>query len=58
MAHPGKVEIGHKWTTWDVKLENYIESMVGVLGIPLYYVTRHNMPEGWTAANKHYRLKY
>ena len=58
VAHPGIGETGHKWTTWDVKWENYIHSMVGVLGIPLYYVTCCVMPAGWTAANKHNHLIY
>ena len=48
MAHPGKVETGHKWTTWNVKWNNYIGSMVGVSGIPLDYVTRNDMPVVWT----------
>ena len=30
VAHPGKVEIGHKLTKWDFKWENYISSIVGV----------------------------
>ena len=51
VAHPGKVETGHKWTTRDIKWVNYIGSIVGVLGILLYYVTRHDMPVGWIAEN-------
>ena len=58
MEHPGKAETGKKWTTWDVKWENYIGFMVGVLGISLDYVMHCDMPSGWTAANKNNRLKY
>ena len=58
MAHLGKAEIGHKWTTWDVKRENYILSMVRLSGIPLDYVTCRDIPSGWTAVNEHDRLKY
>ena len=58
VAHPGIVETGHKRTPWDVKWENYIHSMVGVLGIPSDYVMRCVMPAGWTAANKHEHLRY
>ena len=58
MAHPGKVETGHKWTTWDVKWDNYIGSMVVVLDIPLDYVMIHDIPVECTVANEHYRLKY
>ena len=58
VAHPGKVEIGHKWTTWVVKWGNYIGSMVGVLGIPLGYVMCSNMPVGWKAENEQNHLKY
>ena len=32
--------------------------MVGLLGIPLDYVTPLDMTEGWTAAKNHYNLKY
>ena len=32
--------------------------MVRVSVISLDYVTRHNMPVGWTATNKHDQLKY
>ena len=32
--------------------------MVGVSGIPLYYVMCCDMPAGWTAVNKHDCLKY
>ena len=28
VAHPGKVETGQTWTTWDVKWDNYIISRV------------------------------
>ena len=58
MAHPGKVETGHKWTTWDVKWENYIGSIVGVSGIPLDYVARLDMPVGWMVVSEHDHLKY
>ena len=58
VAHPGKVETGHKCTTWDVKWENYIGSMVGVSVIYLDYMTRHDMSIGWMAANEHDHLKY
>ena len=58
VAHPGKVETGHKRITWDVKWENYIGSMVLVSGIPLGYITHWEMPVECTAANKHGRLKY
>ena len=58
MKHPVKVEIGHKWTTWDIKWDNCIGSMVGVSVIPLDYVTHSDITVGWTAANEHDRLKY
>ena len=32
--------------------------MVGLLGIPLDYVTRRNMQVGWTASNEQDPLKY
>ena len=58
VTHPGKLERGHKCTTWDVKWENYILSMVRLSGIPLDYVTCRDIPSGWTAVNEHDRLKY
>ena len=58
VTHPGKLETGNKWTTWDVKWENYIGSMVGLSGIPLDYMTCFDIPVGWTAVNLHDRLKY
>ena len=57
MAHPGKVETGHKWTTRDVKWDNYIGSMVVMLGIPFDYVTCRDMLVGWIEANEHDSLK-
>ena len=51
MAHPVKVETGNKWTTWDVKWDNYIGSMVVVLDIPLDYVMIHDIPVECTVAN-------
>ena len=57
VEHPSKVETGHNWTTWDVKQENYIGSMVGVSGIALGYVTCRNMTAVWMVANYQYRLK-
>ena len=44
--------------TWDVKWENYIGPMVGVSSVPLDYVTRCDIPVGWTAANKNDWLKH
>ena len=58
VAHPGKVETGHSWTTWDIKWENYLGSMMGASGIPLDYVTRRDMPTGWVPTNEHDILKY
>ena len=58
MAHSGKLETGHKWTTWDVKWENCIVCMVGVYVIPLYYMTHWDMATGWTASSEHDCLKY
>ena len=58
VAHPDRAETGHKLMTWDVKWENYIGSMVRLSDIPLDQVTRHDMPVGWTVANKHDHLKY
>ena len=58
VAHPGKMETGHKWTTWDVKWDNYIGTMAQLLGFPLDYVIRCEMPVGWTAANDHNQFKY
>ena len=58
VANPGKVETGHKWTTWDTKWENYLGSMVGASGIPLDYVTRRDVAPEWIAGNEHDRLKY
>ena len=58
VAYPGKVEIGHKWTTWDSKWENYIGFMVEVTGISLDSVTRHDIPVGWTESNEQDHLKY
>ena len=57
MAHRGKLETGHKWTTWNVKWKNHIVSMVGLSGILLDYGTRHNMPVGWTTADEQDHLK-
>ena len=54
----GKVATGQKWTTWDFKWEDYIGSMVRLLGVPLDCVTRHDMLSGWTAANEFDCLKY
>ena len=58
VSHPGKVETGHKWITWDVKWEHYIESMVGVSGINLNDVMRCDIPVGWAAMDEHNHLKY
>jgi hypothetical protein len=58
VAHPGKVATGHNWTTWDIKWENYLGSMLGSSGVPLDYVTRRDMPAEWTAGNEHDALKY
>ena len=62
VERPGKLEIGVKWTIWDTKLENYLRSLQGALGIPLDYVVRSDMPSTWDPApdaeNEHDRLKY
>ena len=58
VARPGKFETVHKWTTWDIKWENYIGSMVGVSDIPLCYVTCHDIPVWWAEANDHNCIKY
>ena len=58
VAYPGKVATGHKWTTWDIKWENYLGSMMGASGIPLDYVIRRDMPDGWEPGNEHDILKY
>ena len=58
VIHPVKVETRHKWMIWDFKWGNYIGSMVGLLVIPLYYVTHCDRPVVWTAANEHYCIKY
>ena len=58
VAYPGKTEIGHKWTTWYVEWKNYTISVVWVSVIPLDFVTRRDIPEGWNVANDHDRLKH
>ena len=58
VAQSGKVDTGHKCTTWDITLDNHIGYMLGVSVIPLNYVTRCDMKTIWAAANKHNRLKY
>ena len=57
VTHPGKLERGHKCTTWDVKWENYIGSMVGVTRIPFESVTRRDMLAEWTAAKQERLIK-
>ena len=51
------METWKKWTTWDIKWDNYIGSMVGVSVITLDYMTFNDIPVGWTAANEQNRLK-
>ena len=58
VTHPGKVATGHNWTTWDIKWENYLGSIMGASGVPLDYVTRRDMPATFTPANQHDILKY
>ena len=58
VANPGRLEVGSKWVTWDILLENYIGSIIGESGVPLDYVIRRDQAAGWTAANEHDRLKY
>ena len=36
---PRKVETGYKWTTWDIKFDNFLRMRVDQTEIPLDYVT-------------------
>ena len=59
---PGKLDTGVKWTVSDTKWENYLGSLQGASGIPLYDVVQSDMQATWNpstdAANEHDRLRY
>ena len=44
LERPDKLDIGVNCTAWDIKWENYLGSLQGSSGIPLYYVVRRDMP--------------
>ena len=62
LERPDKLDIGVNCTAWDIKWENYLGSLQGSSGIPLYYVVRRDIPAtsnpATDAANEYDRLKY